>query len=282
LPSGVQAGSLSAAIDGLLVTTSPLGDDGVLSIEWPADARTAPKVLELWYQTDLPRRMAGKLDLVAPQVLDAGDATRAYWQIVLPENEHLVSQPSELVADMVWRRNGLFFGRAGSLSQQELEEWTGASAQAELPRGTNVYLFSAFETPREMAVWSISRRSLLLVCSGLALVIGLGLIYLPLARHTVLLLAGGIAVAALGLWLPDVAILAGQAAIIGILCALIARLLIVVLRPQVRGSFALRDTSPSSVEVKSTQPHVRYEGSSHATTAAAPLALATPPTGAQP
>jgi hypothetical protein len=278
----VQEPSIAAAIDGRPASVSSTDDDGVWSIEMPPDPRAAPRVVELWYQVDLPPRTAWDMALVAPQVLDASDATRAYWQIVLPENEHLVSQPSELAADMVWRRNGLFFGRVGSLSQEELEQWTGATLQAELPRGTNVYLFSAFDTPHEMAVWPVSRRSLLMVCSGLALVVGLGLIYLPLARHAVLFLVGGIAVAALGLWLPDMAILAGQAAIIGVLCALTTRLLIAVLRPQVRGSFTLRDASASNVEVKSTQPHVRYEGSSHATTAAAPLALATPPTGAQP
>jgi hypothetical protein len=215
--------------------------------------------------------------MTAPQILEASQAQRAYWQVIAPHDQHLVSRPPGLTADMQWRRQGFWFGRTGSLPHHDLQGWIGASEQPDLPRGANVYLFSAFASPVECAVRLVERPVVILVCSGIALLVGLGVIYLPLARHSVTLLLTGIAIVGAGFWMADLAILAGQAAMAGVVCALVARLLATQLQPRAPRQLALRDSAPSSVAIRSTQPQMRYEGSSHATTAAAPLALAAPP-----
>jgi hypothetical protein len=123
---------------------------------------------------------------------------------------------------------------------------------------------------QDIGFLTLPRRTIILSCSGIALFAGLALLYWPLARHWGVLLVAGVAIAALGGWQPDLAMFAAQASIAGVACALLARLLAIVLSPAPRTSFAIRDASPSSVEVKSTEPYLRYEGSSHATTATAP------------
>jgi hypothetical protein len=92
-----------------------------------------------------------------------------------------------------------------------------------------------------------------------------------------MLLLTGLAVVAVGLWSPDLAILVGQAAAVGLLCVVLARVLHAVLGPRSGRTMVLREPSSasSSGEAKSTEPHVRYEGSSHATTATIP-ALSAP------
>ncbi len=274
LPPQVRDADLEVALDGRRTTSYVIDAEGVLTIELPRGRQTQSLTLELWYDFNNGRPAVGSLTLHAPHVLGSGAARRAYWQLVLPENEHLLFAPSELTPDMVWRWQGTHWGRVGSLSQRELEAWAGASTQAELPAATNAYLFSTFGPLPTLEVRTELRRNVLLASSGLVLVLGLALLYLPMVRHPAFLLVTGLGLVMLGANSPGVAMLAAQAAVVGLLCVLLARLLVSVLGPRSTPHRVLRTPASSGIDHRSTAAHVRStDGGSHGTTATVPLVL---------
>ncbi len=77
-----------------------------------------------------------------------GDDTwirRAYWQLLLPPEEHLLVSPRELTGEFAWGWNCFYFGRQPVLSQTDLEAWVGLRHPGctPAPAGMNNYLFSS-------------------------------------------------------------------------------------------------------------------------------------------
>lgn len=277
MPPQVRDADLVVAINGRRVGRRLLDPEGILTLELPNSQQATSSVIELWYEVPLEMTPAGVLQLEPPAINGAGEARRAYWQIVMPGSQHLLSGPTNLAADMQWQWVGTHFGRVGRLSQAELERFSGASLQTDLPQSANAFLFSSFGSLPKIEIRVASRRTVLLMCSGLVLVAGLALLYLPALRHPLMIMLLGVGVAALTLWNPDGAILVAQAAVAGLGCALLAQLLKSLYgRRSVQG-VSLRSPSPSAIEGRSTEPHVRYEPGSQATTATAPLVAAAAP-----
>lgn len=276
VPDSIQKSSLVAAINGRSATRRRLDAEGVLTLELPAVTQPTTYVVELWYEFTRGRPPIGVMQMNAPQLLGAGEARRSYWQVILPENEHLLAGPKNLAADMRWRWEGTHFGRSGRMSQNDLERWSGASLQPNPPSGTNTFLFSGFGSLEQIEVRTIARRSVLLACSGLALVAGLALLYLPLARHPLVLVLVGIGIGTLSLWSPDTAVMIAQAAIAGVGCALLARLLQSLYGSPPLPRSQRRQASPSTIEGKSTEAHMRYDPGSQTTTASVPVPAPAP------
>jgi hypothetical protein len=270
-PNVSESDLIAVAIDGRRIGRRRLDSEGVLIVELPPAQQATTHVVEVWYSFGNGRPSIGAMELIAPQILGAGEARRAYWQLVTGSNEHLLSGPTQLSPDMRWQWEGTHFGRAGRLSQSELEQWIGASVQTELPTSVNTFLYSSFGSLPKIEVRTAARRTILLGCSGFVLVAGLALLYLPLARHPATLLLGGVAIAALAIWNPDAAVLAAEAALAGLACALFAKVLASLYGRRSGAGMTLRIPSPSAIEAKSTEPHLRYEASSQGTTATLPL-----------
>ncbi|HTN76940.1 MAG TPA: hypothetical protein VL096_16895 [Pirellulaceae bacterium] len=279
LPPQVQDANLEVALDGRRMTRYVVDAEGLLTIELPRTADVTSRVVELWYTFNNRRPRMGSMELVAPHVQGAGDARRAYWQLILPDNEHLLLDPADLTPDMTWRWRGTHWSRVGTLSQSDLEAWSGARPQSELPTATNSYLYSTFGSLQTLQVRTELRRNMLLGWSGLALVIGLAMLYLPAGRHPALLLVAGVSLVALAGWNPDLAILFAQATVVGLGCVLLARLMRSLFAPRRATSVVLRAPANSGVEHRSTEQHIKPEHGSHATTAAIPIALGSPTTG---
>ena len=66
-----------------------------------------------------------------------------YWQLLLPEDRHLVASPDELTSEMAWAADRWPLMRRPVMDQRQLEAWIKASRQPLLPRGANEYLFGA-------------------------------------------------------------------------------------------------------------------------------------------
>jgi hypothetical protein len=196
-----------------------------------------------------------------------------YWQLITPGDEHLVTNPPSMAAEDAWTWPAVRWGRYPQLEQKELEAWIGATPQATPPAGTNRYLFSTFSPPADLAVRTASRKAILLVASGLALSVGLLLIYVPRLRHpAVLLLATVTALAAAVQWYPGPTVLVAQAASVGVVLALLAGLLNALLgRPRWLRS-PVGAGAPSSLESRTTELHHRpSDSSARAITVGAPL-----------
>jgi hypothetical protein len=74
-------------------------------------------------------------------------------------------------------------------------------------------------------LYTCGRSFIVLTASGAALLAGLLLIYLPVSRHPASLLTATILLLAFGLIYPEPALLAAQAAVLGLVLALVAGLL---------------------------------------------------------
>ena len=121
-----------------------------------------------------------------------GDDTwvrRAYWQLLLPPEEHVVVPPRDLTGEFAWGWNHFYFGRQPVLSQTDLERWVGLSgvpggnslvvrpAGTPAPAGMNVYLFSSLGRIGPAEIVTAGRSMIVFVSSGIALLAGLLLIY---------------------------------------------------------------------------------------------------------
>jgi hypothetical protein len=195
-----------------------------LKISLPADSAGQEQVLEAWYSAPLPRSGWGFLvnQLEAPTLAGAGSARRMYWQVCLPQSEHLLQEPADFAAELDWRWRGFFWDRQAVLDQSQLEDWIGASRQDPIPEAVNQYLFSSFSQAGALRCVTAGRRFLLFVASCGVLGLGLLLMHVRSARRPSLLLAGGVLLAASVLLSPETALLLGEAAAMGMLLAVVA------------------------------------------------------------
>ena len=138
----------------------------------------------------------------------------------MPGDRHLLAAHSA-TPEFQWRWDGLAFKRRNLIDQTELEHWaTGGAAtvEAPIPESANVYLFSA-SRPEKLDLW-IGRRSIIVfVASAILLSVALLLMRFAVLRRPWTLAALGIALIVFALAFPDLAILLGQACVIGLLLA---------------------------------------------------------------
>ncbi len=181
--------------------------------------------LEVWYHFRKRRVGPGAMKIELPRLGRDVWVRQMYWQLVLPKNEHLVTAPAGFTPEFRWSWNGLLWGREATLDQAELDSWAGAQRGAELPAAVNRYLFSSLGSVGECEVRTANRSLIVLTASGIALVVGLLLIYVPILRHPGVLLALAIGLMAAVTVYPGPALLAAQAAGLGVILSLLAGLL---------------------------------------------------------
>jgi hypothetical protein len=277
LPAGVDPTRTMAAINAREIAVQPR-DPGRVRIDLPAAARGRDFVLELWYSLEVSGSRTGwRSERLQPAEIEGGGfPRRMYWQLLLPEDEHLVSLPADLAPEMAWSAENWFLARRPTLDQRQLEGLLGASRQALLPRGANEYLFGGLGRSPRLSVIAFHRRFLLALASGGVLLLGLALVHVPPLRHPLVLFVLAVGLAGLALAFPDLALLAGQMALLGVLVALAGAIWAWL----GFGRTLWADPSPSQVttrprETASTHSPLRKpERGSPLSTATAPAALA--------
>jgi hypothetical protein len=221
-----RAGAPAVALP---VTPRTRGDRGLI-IPLSADAEpTGYYVISLQYHFPGQRASRGAMKFEFPGLGKEAWIHRAYWQLLLPPEEHLVETPRDLTSEFVWGWNRFYFGRLPVLSQTDLETWAWGSVRhpsnSPAPAGMNVYLFSSLGRIDSCAIVTAGRSMIVFVCSGLALLAGLILIYVRAARHPVVLLAAAVFLVGLTAIYPELALLAAQASAVGLALALLAAFL---------------------------------------------------------
>jgi hypothetical protein len=223
LPAGAQLAGLTMALDGQQVDDFAVDESGLAAVGIPEEKLGQESTLEVWYGLDIANG-ASRTNLVGAAISQAENPGETYWQVLLPEKEHLLFDPLGFTPDMHWIWQGLWWRRQSARTQRELETWCGASEQEDLPEVGNHLLFASFGSAEELSLRTVERRWLLLFASGSILAIGLALIHLPAARHPAWLLVVSIVGVALALEAPETGVLLGQAAGLGALCAVVALL----------------------------------------------------------
>ncbi len=167
----------------------------------------------------------GQLTVEIPEIENARRMERFFWHLITPASEHLVNAPAMMTAEQQWMWKNGGWGRRPNLSQQDLENWIGATAQDAVPMKTNQYLYTSIGPVIDLQVRTLGRATILLIVSGATLLIGLLLIYLPVFRHPVSLLCVGLVLLCGALLAPESILLVSQAAALGLVLVLVARIL---------------------------------------------------------
>ena len=212
LPAGALLSNVQAAINAQSVPVTPRAPS-LLRVELPPALRGRSCVLEVWYSLPPPSRRGGLLadDLRPATLEEATPPRRCYWQLVLTAQDHLLASSTDLASEMAWQPGRWLSGPQPILNQGQLEDWIQCSRQDPLPAGVNAYLFGTLAQAPRLPLVVASRRLVLIVAAGLALAIGLSLIYLPVLRQATPLMLAAIALGGLSLAFPDAALLLGRA-----------------------------------------------------------------------
>jgi hypothetical protein len=205
--------------------TPSLSSRKSIVLRLPDQDRSKPHVLEIRYLIDANAESAGQIVSEFPKIAGAIGTSRTYWQLVLPRDYHLLNWAPELTPEFAWRRSGIVWARESSYRQPQLEDWVGVPQADPLPDATNVYVFSFNGNLTHLTASSIPRWLVVLLSASVVLVGGLLLIYVPIARQPGIYLAAAVCVAGFAAWQPDVAIVFGQAAVLGLALLLVANAL---------------------------------------------------------
>jgi hypothetical protein len=224
LPADASAAQAVALVDGRRVEARML-DANRLAIPLGGSRGSRGVAVELRYHFTGMRPPRGEIAFEFPRLLPGAWTRRIYWQLILPANEHLITNPDGFTGEFTWSWAGGFWRRTPLIDQAGLESWSGAAARDGLPDRANIYLFSAMGQVEQAEVWTAGRTWIVLWASGAALVIGLLLIYVPGGRHPAMLLVAGSALLAAGLIVPEPTLLLAQAASLGLVLTLLAGLL---------------------------------------------------------
>jgi hypothetical protein len=274
LPKGVRQASVQTAIDGQDVPRS-LRPTSVAIVSVPPSARGRTCVLEVAYALDSPRSRLGMTSetLRTVRIDEAAAPRRVYWQLVLPQDEHLLATPEEWAAEMAWSSAGPLQGLVGRrpvMDQRQLEAWIKASAQESLPRGVNEYLFGTLGRWPTLPVICSHRRVIVPLASVAVLIVGLLLVHVPQLRSPSFLLVVAVALGAGAVAAPDLALLLARAATFGLLVAAGAAAWAWLATSRRMTALSSASTAPVRVrESPSTQPPSPRERSSRVTSTAA-------------
>ncbi len=196
-----------------------------LYVPLPDDETPRTHHLELGYHFPELKTRQGPLAVDLPRLGEQVWVRRMYWQLVLPRHEHVLVAPEGFTSESPWSWTGYLFARHPLLEQPELEEWSGAVKRSPVSQETNRYLFSTTGYPGQAVLRTANRSWIVLGASGLALVAGLMLIYVPAGRHPATLLVAAVALACAGSLYPAPTLLVAQAASLGLGLTLLAGLL---------------------------------------------------------
>jgi hypothetical protein len=190
----------------------------LLLLNIPAAARGRECAIEIFYSLDPPESNWGVMseELRTSRVEEATPPRRVYWQVAMPEDEYLIA-PAGMAAEMAWSPDRWLGGRRPVMDQTQLETWIKASRQESLPRGVNEYLFGTLGRWPTLHMTGAHRRLVVAVASGAMLVVGLLIVHIPRLRSPGLLLAVGVMIIGGAVAAPELARVAAQGALLGVL-----------------------------------------------------------------
>ncbi len=226
-PAGVEP--LEFFWDKQRLTPARMGGDRELiryEISLPQRAAAEEHLLTIVFRTreHALSHFSDEYRLPMPQFpVDLWWTAQTLWKVVLPDNQHLFAGPAGFSPEYQWRQQRIFWHRHGNQTDEHLAAWIANGTAVPGPASTttgNSYLFSQFGPPRAMEFQTMSQSGLVLIGAGLALVLGLLLVKVPVTRHVLTVLTIGFGIALAGVWRPDPILLLLQPAGLGLLLAI--------------------------------------------------------------
>ncbi len=225
--------------------------DGTVELALPHELVGQERLLEIRYHGPFTHPGHGHFRMTLPRLDDGTWTHRVYWQLNLPSNEHLLATPDKMVGEFTWRFSGLFCKREPLLEPPSLELWIGSDS-SNLFAADDYYLLGSFGEVSEVDLVTAGRAWIVLIGSGIALVFGLLLIYVPVCRHPITLLLGTVGLIGVSLLWPEPTLLLLQASALGLLLTLVAGLLERTMARR-RRNISILDAGSSILDHDSTQ-----------------------------
>jgi len=149
---------------------------------------------------------------------------QSLWQITLPSDQHLLTNPIGFTRHFQWQRSGLVWQRIPESTDGDLRRWLDASrgpeASTQLASG-NVYQFVRFGPSAELSFRAMKWWTLMFSGAGVTWMIGLVLVKVQFTRNLLTIPVIAIAVTGIALWYPDPVELFLQPSLLGVALALI-------------------------------------------------------------
>ena len=234
LPAGANTDAIQVLLDGKELSREndyTVSSDLSLTVNLAPEQASRQRVLDVRFLCK-SRPAQGKMQIELPRlaVSPSGVANnvwvrRCYWQLILPSNEHVVTVPNDYTPEYRWDWNGLWWGRVPVLEQSDLEALLHATSEEPVPEAMSRYLFSKFGPVKSVELATASRTWIVAISSGIALMIGLLVIYVPILRRPLFGLLLAIAIVSVALVRPGASLLAAQAAGMGLVFSLLGAVL---------------------------------------------------------
>ena len=193
--------------------TSPMG---ILTL--PIAPEQQNRSLEIFIEYRYTFKLSGwEVPIVLPTFPNDPLIQYAFWQVFPPKNMHIVACTGGWTLEYDWTWNGLFFGRTPSIRKSDI----GFEADSDdIISGVNQYLFSHLHSSGFVTLYLVSRPLIIFGSSGIALLVGLVLIYVRQSRYIGSLFGLGVGLMAVLLYQPSLVLLMLQAAVFGVFLAL--------------------------------------------------------------
>jgi hypothetical protein len=219
LPQGVVPEQTWILLDGQ--PQAPIVVNQALRVALPND--NGEHVLVLRYFRDVQSAEWERASIDMPQIVGGSPIKNVYWQLVLPQTEHLLESPATCTTAFEWQWRRFGWHRVPRLDDPELMSWIGHfdAATAKLPTAvsgsanSHVYLMRFQSLPVNVSLATASRTWLVLMSMGSVLFVGLLLLYVPVARKSGVLFALAICVFAVGFLYPEAARIIAQIGLFG-------------------------------------------------------------------
>ncbi|MDR2115868.1 MAG: hypothetical protein LBP87_05750 [Planctomycetaceae bacterium] len=143
-----------------------------------------------------------------------------YWQVILPQDRHILDIPAGWTPEYRWSWNNLFWGRVPSLQKKDIGLPDDSPESPVISARANQYLFSSLHPDSETSLYIVGRSLIVLFSSGLSLLIGLTLIYFPRTRYAGSIFGLIVALLAVLFYRPAPVLLMLQASSFGVFLAL--------------------------------------------------------------
>jgi len=231
MPVEARGVPLEVVLDGQLATYQWAVDRQLL-IEVPDRTSFQKLTLEIRYQRQSRLGNLGDLQANFPRPVSDNSFPEVFWQVVLPEGWLVGKAPAAFAGEYWVGWQDTRWGRHPTISQPELEKWASAKTLLPPPPSAREYVFRSWELPASARV-TIFRE--LWVASAAAILVFVGGVlacYTSLVRLRVFWLVCAVGLFMLVGLLPEFALLAVQAIVLGAVMVLTTVLLRRVFQPE--------------------------------------------------
>lgn len=211
-------------IDGVLQTDiayvlqtdiAEMAAQDVIEVPMPINNGKDEHTFEILYSVFSDLDNWTSFDVAVPELLNAKSTGRFYWQLATPKTQHLTWYPGLLAPEWQWTREGLWWSRKSTKTEQDLVKMLSA-ADTRLPSSSNQYLLSGQSPSEPFRVLVLARFLLWFPVGTLSIAITALVINFRFFRRPIAGMLLAFAIGAIAMASPDLGVLLGQTAVISL------------------------------------------------------------------